>query len=146
MSAMYEDVRKRIYEILAGGLSAVAMVDGSSKNVPVYDRVPPSATFPYVRLGADNYRRWDGRGMDGAEMEITIHTWQNDTATRSDVMRIMERVRDLLHRREGKFGGTYRMARIACEYEETLHSPDVAGDKSRYFHGVQLFKLSIHRV
>jgi len=147
MSDMYEQVRKKIYEILSASLNGVTLSDGTTASVAVYDRVPPSATFPYVRLGSDNYTRWDGARMDGAEMEITINTWQKDNASRLDVMRIMDRVRGALHRCEGKFGGAgYAVARIACESEQTLHAPDVAGDRSRYWQGVQLFKIKVHRV
>lgn len=67
----------------------------------IYDEPPASAAFPYLRFTAIDPTAFDTDGTEGAEVQIGMEANSALTGGRVEAVRIVEAVKDALHRNEG---------------------------------------------
>lgn len=99
--------------------------------------VPDNTASLYVVIGDDTHIEWDTDGTTGFESTITIHTWDNASATRGllAIKTLMGSIYTALHRATLTVAG---YDAISCDFEfsETYIESD---NVTR--HGVQRFRI-----
>ena len=54
---------------------AVAAVLKKSVSIPVYDNVPPRASYPFITLGSFNVKDTGAKLLDKMQVTVQIHIW-----------------------------------------------------------------------
>lgn len=105
---------------------------------PVYDHVPPNASFPYVVIGEDTHVPFDTDDSLGSESTITIHVWSRYRG-KKEAKQIQGEVYDALTRQELTVED-HDLVTIEFEYSDVVLDPD-----GQTRHGVQRFRAVVER-
>lgn len=100
----------------------------------IYDFVPQTATFPYVRIGDGTSIDWDTVTSNGQEHTVTVHTWSQYLG-RKEVKEIMGLIYGVLHHANLSPVG-HQAVLIYQEFSEVMQDPDGVTH-----HGVQRFRV-----
>jgi len=105
----------------------------------IYDGAPQDSAFPYVVIGEDTVKPNDTKTEDGAEVMITIDTWDSpdDPAAAigfSLTKRIMRAIKDVLDKASLSVTG-HTLILLRHDFQTTLRDPD-----GLTVHGVQRFR------
>jgi len=77
-------LQKKIYELLTTG-----------QTTPVYDDVPPDASFPYITLGAFTCKQNGAKSLDMSDVSLQIDIW-SEYCGKAEVNGIMDDIATLL--------------------------------------------------
>lgn len=66
----------------------------------IYDEPPQDVVFPYLRFGDIQPAAFDTDTTEGAEVSISLEAHSRSASGRVEAVRIVEAVRDALHRQE----------------------------------------------
>ena len=105
----------------------------------IYDGVPQDSVFPYVVIGDDTVRPFDTMTEDGAEVTLTIHTWDSPDADGDPVgakitKQIMAAIENALDQASISVTG-HTLTLLRHEFSQVLNDPD-----GLTRHGVQRFR------
>ncbi len=131
MSLASNEFQKAIYTRLNTQLSPV----------PVYDFVPPSSSFPYIRLGSATSIAADSKQLDAQEFTIQIHVYDK-AAGKKSVQTVMQNIYTALHHYGSLSMTGFSCTFIRCEFTQTDVEPQ-EGDNDHYQHGVMRFRALI---
>lgn len=132
MSLASNEFQKAVYARIAAQITTV----------PCYDYVPPSSTFPYIRLGAATSIYADSKQLDAQEFTIQVHVYDK-AAGKKSVQTIMQNIYTALHHYNTSLTMTgFACTFIRCEFTQTDVEPQ-EGDNDHYQHGVMRFRALI---
>lgn len=117
-----------IYEALTADVSLMEKITG------VFDSVPESTGFPYITIGEGTMSDLGAHTFDGAETNITIHTWARGRG-RKQTKEIMADVYRILHDSTLDISG-HILVLARFDFAETMLDPDGVT-----YHGVQRFRF-----
>lgn len=92
----------------------------------IYDRPPPTPTFPYTSLGVFDALTEEADEYDGADITFQIDVWARNTPTLAasvQVMQIGQAVRDALHEEELTLDGA-RLVALTIDRVNYTQDPD----------------------
>lgn len=116
-----------LYETLRDDIATKALVAGR-----VYDRVPPTPTFPYISFGPTDYQPDDADCIAGGTHTIQIDVWSRAVGF-PECKNICDAVKKALHRRPLNFGEASPDAVVEINVESVRSLRDSDGTTS---HGI----------
>lgn len=125
-------IQTAVYTTLSTALSVSVYSNGAA---------PDNTTARYVVIGDDTHIEWDTDGDTGFESTVTIHSWDNDSASRGllAIKVLMGQVYSALHRAELTIAG-YNFTGCEFEFSETFVESDGVTR-----HGVQRFRILVEK-
>lgn len=126
-------LQQAVFTRLNGDATLGTLIDG------VYDHVPDKTQPAYVVIGDDALNEWGTMGTNGANAEITVHTWTQGTGFKG-AKTIMARIYLLLHKYNLSVSG-YTTAGMLAEFSDVFKEAD-----NRTNHGVQRFRIWLREV
>lgn len=133
MSLASNEFQKAVYTRLAAQLPTI----------PVYDYVPPSSAFPYIRLGTATSIPSDSQSFDAQEFTLQVHVY-DVAAGKKSVQTIMQNIYTALHHYNSSLSMTgFACSLLRCEFTQTDVEPQGEGDNDHYQHGVMRFRAII---
>lgn len=70
----------------------------------VYDNIPSKAVFPYISIGASDYRPDDAQCIDGRIETVQLDCWSRDHGKKIEAKRLVDAVKKALHGQSGDLG------------------------------------------
>jgi hypothetical protein len=123
-----------------GTISTQVGTDGNG-NIQVYDRVPKTASEPYITIGEAAEERWGDASDAGSETQVTIHVWSKSTG-RKEAKDILSRIREVLDRDESAISpSNHQVVALLYDFADTFSEP--RGDAT-ITHGVIRFTVTTH--
>ncbi|MDA5194949.1 DUF3168 domain-containing protein [Govanella unica] len=124
---------------MSAARAVMAAVHGAlqAAGLLIYDHVPEAAGLPYVTFGPLMERPWEGQGLAGCDLRLTLDFW-SDATGRHDVLGAMELARGALFSGALTAAG-YRLVLVAEELSQVLRETE-----TRIFHGVMRLRLLMH--
>ena len=120
-----------------------ARLNAQLSPVPVYDFVPQSTAFPYIRLGSATSIASDTKTYDAQEFTIQIHVY-DEGAGKKSVQTVMQNIYTALHLYNTSLTMTgFACTFIRCEFTQTDVEPQGEGNNDHYQHGVMRFRALI---
>lgn len=133
MSLASNEFQKAVYTRLSSQLTTI----------PCYDFVPPSTTYPYIRLGSATSIANDSQSLDAQEFTLQIHVY-DEAAGKKSVQTIMQNIYTALHHYNTSLSMTgFSCTFIRCEFTQTDVEPQGEGNNDHYQHGVMRFRALI---
>ena len=125
-------VQQAIFSELKADTQLMAVIKG------VFDVVPDNQQFPYITIGDMTAIDGSTQGVDGMEITLTIHSW-DQSESRLRLKQIMGDVVEILHCAELVPSGSpqiHNIINVRFEYSDLFKDPD-----NRTWHGVQRFRI-----
>lgn len=133
MSLAANELQKAIYTRLAAQITTV----------DIYDYVPPSESYPYIRIGSLTAITNDTKSYDAQEFTIQIHAY-DVAAGKKSVNTIMQNIHTALHLYNTSLTMTgFQCVFIRCEFMQSDVEPQDAAENDHYQHGVLRFRALI---
>lgn len=123
---MQPEVQAALYAYLNGHISA-----------PVYDKVPETASTPYVSIGEDSFEPDDTDESLGGEVFIELEIWSTYEG-KKEAKTIARQIKQRLHRSYLNVEG-FSFAAAHWESSDTFAEPD--GETTR---AVETYRILIH--
>lgn len=113
---------------------------------PVYDFVPQNVAPPYIVIGDDTMVSANDKTTQRHEYTITIHVWDRNKSGRKSTKTLLSSVYDALNHQETALTMTgFQTISMQHEFETTMHDEGNEGDKDRYYHGVQRYRMIVEK-
>lgn len=133
MSLAANEFIKAVYTRLAAQLTPVA----------VYDYVPRSSAYPYVRIGMLTAVAADNKTTDAQEFTLQIHAYEK-AAGKKTTSTILQNIHTALHLYNTSLSMTgFSCVYLRCEYMQVDVEPQDAGENDHYQHGVLRFRAFV---
>jgi len=118
-------------------LNSASITDASGTAITgVFDDVPTSTAYPYIRIGEETLADTSSKDKDIFEHTLTIHIWSQYRGNR-DIKDIMKQVHNVLHDSSLSVTGA-SMVNMRQEFHTTL----IEGDGITR-HGVMRFRAVV---
>ena len=122
-------VQTSVYNALNGNSSLTSSVSG------IYDFVPESTTFPYVKVGDQTMVDEGTKNKKGSDFTLMVHTFSRYRGSK-EIKEIMSLVYDILHESSLSISGA--MNNMRFEFSDIIKESD-----GLTTHGVQRFKTFV---
>ena len=122
-------VQTSVYNALNGNSSLTSSVSG------IYDFVPESTTFPYVKVGDQTMVDEGTKNKKGSDFTLIVHTFSRYRGSK-EIKEIMSLVYDILHESSLSISGA--MNNMRFEFSDIIKESD-----GLTTHGVQRFKTFV---
>ena len=122
-------VQTSVYNALNGNSSLTSSVSG------IYDFVPESTTFPYVKVGDQTMVDDGTKNKKGSDFTLMVHTFSRYRGSK-EIKEIMSLVYDILHESSLTISGA--MNNMRFEFSDIIKESD-----GLTTHGVQRFKTFV---
>ena len=122
-------VQTAVYDALNGNSSLTSSVSG------IYDFVPESTSFPYVKVGDQTMVEDGTKDKKGSDFTLMVHTFSRYRGSK-EIKEIMSLVYDILHESSLSISGA--MNNMRFEFSEIIKESD-----GLTTHGVQRFKTFV---
>jgi len=127
------EIQKQIYATLTGDVTLMGLING------VYDHVPQSEGFAFIRLGTATYADQESQSSTGFTGSIQIDCWTRDqNLGTAPAHAILTRVRDLLHNTDIWAITGYCMINFREVFRDVVAEADTAT-----YHGVVRYNLNL---
>lgn len=107
--------------------------------VRVYDQPPDDPTYPFVSIGQMAVTQADTDGSGGVTLRVSVEAYSRPSSGRVECQRILDAVRESLHRSEGALQSTYPTI-YSVEYVQELITLSTDGETHA---GVGVFDVRI---
>jgi len=122
-------VQTAVYNALNGNSSLTSSVSG------IYDFVPESTTFPYVKVGDQTIVDDGTKDKKGSDFTLIVHTFSRYRGSK-EIKEIMSLVYDILHESSLTISGA--MNNMRFEFSDIIKESD-----GLTTHGVQRFRTFV---
>lgn len=122
-------VQTAVYDALNGNSSLTSSVSG------IYDFVPESTSFPYVKVGDQTMVEDGTKDKKGSDFTLMVHTFSRYRGSK-EIKEIMSLVYDILHESSLSISGA--MNNMRFEFSDIIKESD-----GLTTHGVQRFKTFV---
>ena len=122
-------VQTAVYDALNGNSSLTSSVSG------IYDFVPESTSFPYVKVGDQTMVEDGTKDKKGSDFTLMVHTFSRYRGSK-EIKEIMSLVYDILHESSLTISGA--MNNMRFEFSDIIKESD-----GLTTHGVQRFKTFV---
>ena len=122
-------VQTSVYNALNGNSSLTSSVSG------IYDFVPESTTFPYVKVGDQTMVDEGTKNKKGSDFTLIVHTFSRYRGSK-EIKEIMSLVYDILHESSLTISGA--MNNMRFEFSDIIKESD-----GLTTHGVQRFRTFV---
>ena len=122
-------VQTAVYDALNGNSSLTSSVSG------IYDFVPESTSFPYVKVGDQTMVEDGTKDKKGSDFTLMVHTFSRYRGSK-EIKEIMSLVYDILHESSLSISGA--MNNMRFEFSDIIKESD-----GLTTHGVQRFRTFV---
>ena len=122
-------VQTAVYDALNGNSSLTSSVSG------IYDFVPESTSFPYVKVGDQTMVEDGTKDKKGSDFTLMVHTFSRYRGSK-EIKEIMSLVYDILHESSLTVSGA--MNNMRFEFSDIIKESD-----GLTTHGVQRFRTFV---
>lgn len=89
----------------------------------VYDVAPPTASFPYISIGSDDFQPDDAEGIHGIAVTLNIDAWSRDAGRLGPARRLCGAIYAALHEADAELA-TYGLAGLTVEAVRAFRDAD----------------------